>query len=94
MLDDFFLKSAHILVEYFSIARSARIITGTVDIQSNPKTTFLLIIMKRTPMIVAIPGINVVTADENTCCNELTSPVILAKILPVGLESKNVKASV
>ena len=48
----------------------------------------------KTPTIVTASGINVVTAFISTSLSEFTSPIILARIFPLGIPSKKEKESV
>ena len=54
----------------------------------------LITMMTTTPMTVMNSGISVVTMLVRTSFKELTSPMILARIFPVGLLSKKEKDSV
>ena len=70
------------------------IITGIVESEAAASRQSFIIIITTTPVIVINSGISVVTTFTSTSLSELTSPMIRARIFPVGLLSKKAKESV
>ena len=67
--------------------------TGNVQREAIASFQSLISMITATPITVRKSGISVVTALLNTSFKELTSPIILARIFPVGLLSKKEKDS-
>ena len=66
---------------------------GIVQSAASASRQSLTSMITSTPMIVSVFGIMLVTAFASTSFKEFTSPMILARIFPVGLLSKKVKES-
>ena len=64
---------------------------GIVLKDASARRQSFIIMITTTPMTVINSGIRVVTIFVRTSFSELTSPMILARIFPVGLLSKNEK---
>ena len=69
-------------------------INGSVISAAAARTGFRMNIMTATATTVINSGKRVVTKLFSTSFRELISPMILARILPVGLPSKKVRSSV
>lgn len=67
---------------------------GIVLKDASARRQSFIIMITTTPMTVINSGIRVVTIFVRTSFSELTSPMILARIFPVGLLSKNEKDNV
>jgi hypothetical protein len=70
------------------------IINGKLLSDANASFQLFMNIIITTAQMVIKSGIKVVTLFDNTSFSELTSPIILANTLPVGLLSKKSKLNV
>ena len=70
------------------------IISGIVLSDASARRQSFISMITTTPMTVIISGTNVVTTFTSTSRSEFTSPMILARIFPVGLLSKKENDSV
>ena len=67
---------------------------GRLQSEASPSLQSFIIMMITTAIRVTASGISVVTLFESTSFIELTSPMILERILPVGRLSKKPNPSV
>lgn len=76
------------LWEYTCISQMQAIISGRLQREAAAKTGFLTNMITATATTVVKSGIRVVTKLFSTSFRELMSPMILARIFPVGRLSK------
>lgn len=69
-------------------------ISGSTRIALKESQMFLIIMITRMAMIVRMFGISFVTPSFSTSFNELTSPMMRARIFPAGRVSKKLKLKV
>ena len=91
-LEDFFRFSRQCFSAFREISTIPTIIGGKVLKVAKANFTFFANIITITATTVTSPGIKVVMLFSITSFREFTSPVIRAKIFPVGLESKKAKS--
>ena len=91
MFEVFLRNDCHLLCPSFSIIDMAAIRKGSVTNDASASFGFLTSIMTATATSVIKSGMSVVTLSESIFFNELTSPITLARIFPVGLVSKKWK---
>ncbi len=93
-LEDFFRKSCHFLCERVCMNQIQMIINGRLLRDAAARAGFFTNMMATTAATVIKSGISVVTKLFKTSFNELMSPMILARIFPVGRLSKNCRSRV
>ena len=93
-LEDFLRWICQRLCEYTWITHMQKIISGRLIREAAARTGFLRNMITTTAQIVKKSGISVVTQLPSTSFKELMSPIMRARILPVGRLSKKEKSRV
>ena len=93
-LEDFFRCACQRLWEYTWINQMETIISGRLIREAAARIGSFANMMPTTAQIVIKSGISVVTQLPSTSFRELMSPMMRARIFPVGRLSKKEKSSV